>query len=177
MWTKHDIQKMPAFFDRYILQCGEEDIYKALEKSAHFCDDNLKSKLYELGDRVYAPGKWTIKQAIIHITDNERIQSYRALRFGRNDTSNLVGYDENLLAANCLSESRTLDDVIAEFKVVRQATIALYKSLNEEAMHREGAAYMGDISVLALGFMMVGHQIHHLKVISERYLPLLNDVL
>lgn len=174
---RSDIQHMPQFFDRYILLVEDIDVIEGLQKTANlFHDEAIKQTLLQLGDQVYVPGKWTAKDIIQHIIDNERVMSYRAMRFARNDKTSLPGYDEELFGANTTANSRTLDDLLAEFSIVRQSTIALFKSFSDEMLHREGISFNQKISPLALGFVLIGHPIHHLKVLQERYFPLVSNL-
>lgn len=166
---KSDILVMPQFFDRYINKAEDMELTEALQKYAVFSKEDLNA-WKDLGDYVYAPGKWTVKDIFQHIIDNERIQAYRAMRFARNDKTALPGYDEDLLAANTNTKNRTLEDIIEELQSVRDSNIRMFKSFDDEAMLREGICYNTSITPLALGFVLVGHQIHHLKVIKERYL-------
>jgi len=171
---RSDIKKMPEFFDRYINQVDDIDILDALTSSLILLQKE-KDRFEQLGDLVYEPGKWTIKDILQHTIDNERIQSYRALRFARGDKSLLPGYDEVLYGANAKATSRELDELLAEFEVVRKSSILLFKSFDHEMMQREGICFNKDISVLSLGFVLVGHQLHHLRVIKEKYYPLLSN--
>ncbi len=170
---KSDINPMPQFFDRYINLAEDEEIVSSLEKNLKVLENLNMAELEAIDDKVYAPGKWTIKDIFQHLIDNERIQTYRALRFSRNDKTVLPGYDENSLAQNTNATQQSLENILAEFKLIRQSSIALYKSFNDEMLLRTGICFQVEISVLALGFQLSGHQIHHLAVIRERYLPLL----
>jgi hypothetical protein len=170
---RSEISPMPQFFDRYINQVDDIDINEALEKYNSMETVLDVSKLEKLGDKVYAPGKWTIKEVIQHITDNERVQAYRALRISRNDQTPLPGYDENLFAANVDLSGRSLNDLLEEFAIVRKANIILFRNINEEQQKRTGLCNNVTIPVLALGFVLVGHQLHHAKIITEKYFPLL----
>ena len=106
--------------------------------------------------------------------DKERIFSYRALRIPRYDQTPLAGFDENEYVKNAHASGRKLNDLIEEFDIVRQSTTLLYKSFNEEDLIREGYIFKSNISVLALGFKIAGHVMHHMNVIKERYYPLIN---
>ena len=110
-----------------------------------------------------------------HITDNERVQAYRALRITRNDKTPLPGYDENLFAANVDPSGRSLGDLLEEFAIVRKANIVLFKNFNDEEQQRTGLCNNVTIPVLALGFVLVGHQLHHATITREKYFPLLKD--
>lgn len=160
---------MPPLFDRYINLAEDIDLAEALEQYSTFGKEEDIATLRKLGDQRYAPEKWTVKEVIQHVIDNERIQAYRALRFARNDKTTLPGYEENLLAANAKTAHRKVDELLEEFQVVRKSSIILFKSLNEEELLRTGITFNTEISVLALGFVLVGHHIHHYNVLKERY--------
>lgn len=170
---KSQITQLPEYFDRYISYVPELDVINALEKYGIDYLHKEKETFRELGHQVYSPGKWTLRDILQHIIDTERVFSYRALRFARNDSTSLPGFDENLFAANAHASARKLDDLLDEFDLVRQSTIALYKSFNDDILQQEGFVFKSNISVLALGFTMVGHVIHHMEVIRERYYPLI----
>ncbi len=169
------ITPMPQFFDRYINQVEDIDIVEALEKYNSVESLLDVEKLEKLGDNVYAPGKWTIKEVIQHITDNERVQAYRALRISRKDQTPLPGYDENLFAENVDLSKRGLSDLLEEFAFVRRSNIIMFKNINEEQQKITGLCNNIIIPVLALGFVLVGHQLHHAKIIREKYFPLLDS--
>lgn len=166
---------MPAFYDRYINLVEDVDVLEALENHSPEAIFSEVDALEALGDSVYAPGKWTIRDIIQHCIDTERIMSYRALRFARNDQTSLPGFEENDYAQNTLASERTLEDLLDEYEIVRAATLAQFQNFNETMLQRSGQASSSTISVGALGFMLVGHAIHHMNVIRERYLPLLDS--
>ena len=163
----------PSYFDKYINQVPDIDLSAALQQSLETLDALDMNKFRALGDAVYAPGKWTMKYLFQHILDTERIFTYRALRFARNDKTLLPGYDEDLFADNCGAERRSLEEILAELRLVRQSSILLFQSFDETALRRTGIAFNAELPVLALGFILAGHQIHHLNIIEERYFPLL----
>ncbi|MCF2500467.1 DinB family protein [Dyadobacter chenhuakuii] len=170
---KSMINPMPQFFDRYINLVEDINIFEAFDQYAPDKVYTDITKLASLQDRAYAEGKWSVKDILQHVIDNERIMSYRAMRFSRNDKTTLPGYDEELLAANTIAYQRSVEDLMQEFNQVRQSTILLYKGMNDEMMLRSGFAFKSEISALALGFVIIGHPIHHMRVIEERYYPLL----
>lgn len=118
----------------------------------------------------YAPGKWTLKDIIQHNIDCERIFNYRALRIARKDQTNMLSFDEDMYAANVDANQRTLENLLDELKAVRAASIALFNSFSQEQLESEGMASGKIISVAALGFMIIGHEMHHARVFRERYL-------
>lgn len=160
---------MPKFFDRYIgLVADEESVLDAIENSKKDLLD-IKELLEAYQDYKYEEGKWTPKELLQHIIDTERILAYRALVYSRNDSSILPGFDENLYVKNSNAQERTVEDLLAEFKVVRASSIFLFKNLTEEALHREGTCFNVKMTTLALGFVIAGHPRHHIKIMQERY--------
>ena len=119
----------------------------------------------------YAAGKWTIKETLVHIIDTERIFAYRALRFARNDTTALPGYEQNDYIPYSKANERSLTDIFQEYGAVREATLSLFESFNEEDLLRKGIANGNPASVRALAYQIAGHEMHHMKIIKERYVP------
>lgn len=167
------ITAMPIYYDRYINLVGDVELMQALQNTGKRFLLAEEPKLRALGDRVYAPGKWTVKDIIQHLTDCERVFTYRAMAIARGDKTHLPGFDENLYAENTSVSSRSFDDVIAEFSSVRESSIFMFGTLAEEALSLEGTVNSTRISPLAIGFVLAGHVIHHMNVIKERYYPLL----
>lgn len=118
----------------------------------------------------YAEGKWTIKEILAHVVDDERIYAYRALRFARNDSTELPGFDQDHYARYSAANERDTRDLLDEFSLVRQSTIALFESLDAEALLRSGVADGQRVSVRALAYHIAGHELRHRNVIRERYL-------
>ncbi|WP_138481712.1 DinB family protein [Dyadobacter bucti] len=170
---KSAINPMPPFFDRYINLVDDIDIFEGFRKYAPREIFSDIQKLEQVGDRIYAPGKWTIKDILQHVVDNERIMAYRALRFSRNDRTNLPGYDEAVFAANTIAYGRPIPDLLEEFEQVRVSTISLFANMDSAMILRSGVANQTEISPLALGFVILGHPLHHINVIRERYYPLI----
>ena len=170
---KSNIHPMPEFFDRYINLVEDDNLFVALMKSQQVLENINISKLQSIGHKVYAPGKWTVHDIFQHIIDNERIQSYRALRIARKDATPLPGYEENDFATHALASYRNIEDILNELIVLRTSTIQLFRSFPSSNMLNIGSCNNVTISALGLGFMLVGHQIHHLKVIKEKYDPLI----
>ena len=118
----------------------------------------------------YDEGKWSLKELLQHLIDTERIMSYRALRFSRNDATELPGFNEDWYVKYSNGNDRNSNDLIDEFTCTRRASISLFKSFSDEMLQLSGTANGSDMTVRALGFIIAGHQMHHLKVIKERYL-------
>lgn len=117
----------------------------------------------------YAPGKWTIKEVLMHVVDMERIYGYRALCFARNDKTNLPGFDDKGYAFFSDANERDIKSIMLEFETVRNATITLFNGLSEEALLRSGVANGHKASVRALAYHIGGHELYHINLIRERY--------
>lgn len=118
----------------------------------------------------YAPNKWSIKQIIGHITDHERIMTYRALRFSRKDTTLLPGYDQVLFVENSRFDELKLDQLLNDYKNVRRATNSFIDTLSEDQFRLKGIAWTYELSVKEFLEAILGHELHHIKTIKERYL-------
>lgn len=170
---KEDIKIIPAYGIQYAEQAADVDLIDQLETGGiSLFKENLE-KLKQVGTKVYARGKWSVPQIIEHVSDAERVFQYRALRFARQDKTPLSGFDEDLYAAVSKANDRSLEDLIHEFEMVRKSTFALYKTFDKDQMFFSGTANGQENSVIGLGFMMIGHAVHHYKVIEERYFSLI----
>jgi hypothetical protein len=121
----------------------------------------------------YAPGKWTLKEIIGHLIDDERIFAYRAMCVARREPSPLPGFDENLYVASAGFEQRPLASLGAEYAIVRSASTALYASMTDEQSVRRGIVNGYEASPRGLAFHVAGHELHHLRTIATKYLPLI----
>ena len=121
------------------------------------------------GEFSYAPGKWTAKQILGHLSDTERIFSYRALRLARQDETPLPGFEQNDYVAASGANDRSLDDLLNEFRMVRESSVALFGSLPAAAWMRQGRVSDWKLSVRGIAFTTAGHELHHFKILQERY--------
>jgi len=160
----------PEFYHRYANIVPDGNLMTAFQtchQNTHLALRGIKN---EIADFAYAEGKWTIKQIIQHLIDSERVFAYRALRIGRGDTTPLAGFDENKYAEAINVHSLSLDELLGEFHMVRLTTMQLFSRFTPEQSLQMGVANGGEISVRALAFVIIGHEIHHLNIIKERYL-------
>lgn len=157
-------------FGTYIAKVDEVDLIEELEISVHRLIKFVQNIPMDKYDYRYAPGKWTIKDILQHIIDAERIFAYRALRFARKDQTPLPGFEEDDYANVADGSKRSIQDLLTELAVVRQATLSLYKSFSEEMLMSKGIASNNPMSARAIGFVIIGHQNHHQLVFEERYL-------
>jgi uncharacterized damage-inducible protein DinB len=118
----------------------------------------------------YAANKWTIKEVLVHIIDDERIYAYRALCFARNERTPLPGFEQDDYITFSNANQRSLENILQEYDAVRKATIALYEGLDDAALLRSGIANKNRVTVRALGYHIAGHELHHMNIIKERYL-------
>src|SRR6476659_8340730 len=118
----------------------------------------------------YAENKWTIKEILVHIMDDERIYAYRALRIARNDKTELPGFEQDDYVPYSRANERSLKNILNEYATIRKATITLFENLDEAAFLRTGIANGHIVSVRALAYHIAGHELHHMNVIRERYL-------
>ena len=158
------------FYASYVAQVPDGDLLEELEISVHDLIRFVQNIPMDKYDYRYAEGKWTIKDILQHLMDSERIFAYRALRIARNDKTPLPGFDENAYADIAVGSERSIRDLLTELALVRQATIHLFKTFQEDALLRTGTASGFPVSVRALGVIIIGHQKHHQKIFEERYL-------
>jgi uncharacterized damage-inducible protein DinB len=160
-----------SFYANYISQVSDEyTLIEELEISVHRLIKFVQDIPMDKFDYRYAEGKWTIKDILQHLIDSERIFAYRALRFARNDKTELPGFDENNYVDETNANRRSIQILLSELAVVRQASLSLFKSFSDEELLRSGIASNNSMSVRALGFAIIGHQNHHQKIFQERYL-------
>jgi len=157
------------FFQAYVAKAQGNDLFAALDHALQRARSIAATISPDREEHRYAEGKWSIKEVYQHITDTERILSYRALRFARNDATELAGFDENDYVARAGTERRTLNDLFEEHIIVRNATTALFHSFSGDMLTRVGVANGNTISVRALGWSIAGHALHHMDIIDQRY--------
>jgi uncharacterized damage-inducible protein DinB len=165
-----DLAKVPPFYMTYVKYVKDEDMMEILERSSKQALELIHSIPEEKGSFRYADNKWTIKELLCHMMDAERIFAYRALRFSRNDKTPLASFDENAYASQANAHSRTVLMIAEEMRTLRQSTIDLYRSFSADMLSREGTASNTTLSVLNLGFIIPGHEIHHCTILRDRYL-------
>jgi hypothetical protein len=165
---KQQLSDRPAGFSRYIDEVADGDLLEVLARYGDLAAALDPGVFAGIGERAYAPGKWTVNAVVQHVVDTERIFAYRALRFARRDATALPGFDENAYAA-AAPGGRSFAELCAEFRAVRAATCALFASFDVAALTWVGNANGTPVSAGSLGFAIVGHQVHHVGVLVERY--------
>ncbi|SFW22386.1 DinB superfamily protein [Cellulophaga fucicola] len=158
------------YYKGYIDLVEDVSLLIALEKGR----EQFKKLLAAIPDEklvfAYAPEKWTIAEALLHIIDTERIFQYRAMRFSRLDATPLPGFEQDDYVPVSGANKRTKQSLLQEFLDVRASTISLFKHLNDDQLRFRGSASNSPMSTAAAGFVLCGHQEHHSKIILERYI-------
>ncbi len=164
------INEYADFYKSYIQSLEDVELIEELEICLHEFIKFVQNIPMDKFDYRYEVGKWTIKEIIQHLIDSERVFSYRALRISRNDKTPLPGFNENEYVDNSNGNDRNLQGLLTELAVVRQATLSLFNSFSQEQLIKIGIASNNEVSVRAIGFIIIGHQKHHQKIFAERYL-------
>ncbi len=168
---KPSVNEYPPQAIRYIgLLPDDGCVLDHLERNLTRTREFLNSLPYEILTFRYAPAKWTVKEIVQHISDDERIYAYRALRFARGDATELPGFEQDAYALTSAANERTLDELLAELVTVRAATLTLYCGLADTSLKLGGVADGKYMSVRAIAYHIAGHEVRHLNVIRERYL-------
>ena len=157
------------FYAYYVSLVEETNVVSALQNQAGELRNLFTEISAEKENFRYAPSKWSVKELLGHLTDGERVFSYRALRISRGDRTPLAGFEESNYVANSNFGDSSFADLVEEFSLLRAANVFLFKNLTEEAWLRVGTASDAAVSVRALAFIMVGHVCHHMNILRERY--------
>jgi hypothetical protein len=163
-------EEFGAHFGKYIEIVPDGSIVDILagylKSTAEFLSDIPQAK----GEYRYEPGKWSLKQVIGHISDTERVMSYRLLRIARGDSTPLPGFDQDAYVSNVDFDAYSLSDLIEDYISVRRATLTLVRGLADDAWSRMGTASSAPMSARALAYVIAGHELHHLRILKEKYL-------
>ena len=160
------------FYGNYIKAVPSQDLIQVLMDQKDPTARLLSTISEDQATKRYAPDKWSIKEVVGHICDTERIMTYRALRIARGDETPLPGFEQDDFVRHAGFDLRPLEELISEFKTVREATLSLFRGLDNQSLQRRGTANNTGVSVLALAYIIAGHERHHVGILRERYLPL-----
>lgn len=167
-----DAPEFAPYYGRYIAAVPEGDIIAVLHRDRDEWQTLIAGLPESRGAHRYAPDKWSIRQVIGHVSDAERVFSYRAFRIARADRTPLASFDQDDYVKTAGSDHRTLSSLAAELLAVRESTLSLFTTLPDEAWTRTGTASDNPVSVRALAYITAGHAQHHLKILREKYLGL-----
>lgn len=162
-------EEYAAFYEGYMQLVPEGNIIELLEQQANIVQTLLSSLTEEQANHRYAEGKWSVKEVIGHLLDNERIMSSRLLRIARGDKANHPGYDQDVLMQSHPFDTYTVSDLNEEYAVTRRSTILMLRRLTPEAWLCRGIVSDNPASARSIACIMVGHELHHLSVLRDRY--------
>ncbi|QJD83173.1 DinB family protein [Cohnella herbarum] len=162
-------EEYAEYYDQYVRLVPEGKISDILARQLEQTSAYLSDIPEQIGNFRYAPDKWSLKEVIGHINDNERIMAYRLLRIARGDKTSLAGYDQDEFMKGVNFDGYSLADLIDDYISVRKATLTLIRGLTDEQTSRSGTANDNAISARALAYIISGHETHHINIIRERY--------
>lgn len=167
---KPTLLQYPEYMDTYISLVKEDNVRDALAETKKTFLAFIGSINPDLENHRYAAGKWSIKEVILHCADTERIFASRALGYARGEKQKSLSFDENTYANNSHADTRSLKDIIDEYETIANATASLFHSFSDSVLSIPGEMPSGPCTVNAVGFAISGHNLHHMKIIKERYL-------
>lgn len=170
MESQISLDAVPVFYQTYVKHVQFMSLPSALDLSMTRFEELVNAIPESKGIYRYAEGKWTIKELLVHVIDAERIFAYRALRFARNDKTNLPGFEENEYVPNSGANERSLQEILKSMKILRHSTNDLFSTFTPQMLQRKGSANNTEISVETLGYVIAGHQLHHCSILQQRYL-------
>jgi hypothetical protein len=168
--TKPAKSEFLPYYDRYISLVPDGDVVSTLTSQIEETLELLRSLPASVSTYRYAPDKWSVNQLVGHVIDAERLFSNRALRFARNDATPVPGFEQDDYVRNGPFGACRLRDLVDDFANVRQATISLFRQMSEDSWSRRGTANKVAVSVRALAFIILGHELHHRKILQQKYL-------
>jgi len=158
------------YFQSYVAQVSEHDILPVLRSQLDALDVLLNRVAADQETYRYAEDKWSIREIVGHLIDAERVFGYRALCIARGENQSLPGFDQEEYMKTAPYNHISLEDLLSEFRLVRQSNVAMFRTLDAEAWERSGTANDNSVTVRALAFIMAGHVRHHMNVLRERYI-------
>jgi hypothetical protein len=163
----------PEYYKPYVNLVPDGDLLSLLKENLVNTIELFESLSEDAGQFRYAENKWSIKEVLGHMTDTERIMSYRLLRVGRGDQTALAGFNENEYVEGSQISKLPIKKILEDFIATRKATITLIQNMPEDAWANIGLANNTEVTARAIGYIIAGHALHHFNIISDRYLPLL----
>lgn len=170
MSSRPAADEFAPYYGKYIDLVPGNDVMAALDRQSRSSRAALGTIDDARGTHRYAPGKWSINEVVGHLIDAERIFAYRALRIARADETPLASFEQDDYVRNANSDATSLSALADEFALVRQANLAMFRQFREAEWKRRGTASGKTVSVRALGYIIAGHELHHLSLLQSRYL-------
>jgi hypothetical protein len=162
--------ELGAYYHRYVEAVPPGDVLAHLEDGPAETRALLARLGEERGNHRYAPGKWSVKDVLGHVIDAERVMAYRALCMARGDATPLPSFEQDDYVPTAGSDRRSLADLAEELTHLRQANLRFFRALPAEAWERRGTAADNPFIVCAFPYLLAGHEIHHRRILAERYL-------
>lgn len=157
------------FSETYVSLVETDDVRVMLKASLKTMEFFLQTIPFEKADYAYADGKWTVKEALQHCIDTEKVFAFRAMCFARGEQQHLPGFDQTEYAANVDVTKRSLESLQVEMLLARQASVILFEHLSDEDLQKKGVASDHPVTVLSLGYILIGHWRHHEILFKEKY--------
>ncbi len=170
MNTRPEIGEYNPYYSSYVNLVQDGEIIEILHEQIKETSRLLKDITDQQAHFRYAPNKWSLKEVIGHIADTERIMSYRLLCISRGETVSLPGYDDMEYVRNASFNNQSIHELLENLTAVRQSTLNLVKSMDQDAWIRRGSANGSEVTVRAIVSIIAGHELHHRQIIKERYL-------
>ncbi|RYZ29078.1 MAG: DinB family protein [Sphingobacteriales bacterium] len=175
MFTRSALHPMPEYFDRYINKCDDVSITDAIQRSIEEVANFPIALWHKLGDLVYAPGKWTVKDMLQHLIDTERVFMFRALATARRDKQSMLSMEEDDYAREAQAGHRSIESLVDELRASHESAKRMFESFTPEMLSLNCNGFKGQYSVASMGFILPGHQRWHMEVLAERYYPLISS--
>jgi hypothetical protein len=170
MLSRPKSDEFAEFYASYVARVPDGDVRDHMRTQLFETVSLLEGVSEEKAEKAYGVGKWTLKEVVMHMSDAERVFSYRMMRIGRSDTTPLASFDENAWVPHSCANARTMASLVLEFATVRAGTLALMDGMPSNAWTRTGTASGHTISARALAYIVAGHERHHVAIVRERYL-------
>ncbi len=158
------------YYNTYTTLVPDGDVLATLAQQGRETQTLLRALDEKKSLHRYAPGKWSIREVVGHLSDTERVFTYRALRFARADATPLPGFDQDVWAKTTNANDQTLVSLLDDFQALRAATLTLFRTFDDAAWERSGTASNNAVTVRALAWITAGHERHHVSILKERYL-------
>lgn len=170
MMRRPDKNEYTSFYESYIKGVIGNDPFRNLENQYQEIQSLLQSLPENEANYAYSEGKWSVKEVLGHMIDTERVMSYRALCISRKEKQSLPGFEQDDYVKEANFKERSITNLLEEYRAVRKSTISLFKNFTENMYNQRGIANDKEVTVLALLYIIAGHELHHLKILKEKYL-------
>ncbi len=165
-----ETHEFDPYYNTYVSLIEEGDVMPTLRAQPAELRDLVSGIPDEKGTFAYAPGKWSLKEALSHLIDGERIFAYRILRISRGDETPIEGFEQDGYIENSNANGRSFAELLEEFDLQRRSNLLLLDNVSDEGSRRMGTASGCPVSVRALAYISAGHVMHHVRIIKQRYL-------